>query len=234
MVHYVSLAGSFYCINKFTELIKASYFITFGDTMPILLIVGFEPFDGFTINPSEEVAKTLEGQKIGRYNIVSLVLPLDYTKALNYLDYALEKHKPKVVLCLGQANRAVITIERIAINVIATQRSDNYGNIPETDIINHEGPAAYFTNLDSHRLVKILKENDIPAEVSYYAGSYGCNWLLYNLMQHIETNSLDILATFIHLPPLPIQAIQKDIMTLATMPLELEVEALLILIDSLD
>jgi len=202
--------------------------------MPELLIIGFEPFDGFIINPSEEVAKTLEGQKVGKYQIVSLVLPLDYRKALNLLDNAMEKHKPKVVLCLGQANRAVITIERIAINALNTKRSDNYGYTPETDIIDQEGPAAYFTNLDSHRLVEILKENDIPAEVSYYAGAYGCNWLLYNLMQRIEVNNIDTLATFIHLPPLPSQAIQKDIMTLATMPLELEVEALLTIIGSLD
>ena len=202
--------------------------------MSKLLITGFEPFDGFTINPSEEVAKTLDGQRIGRYDIVSLVLPLDYKKALDLLDYALDKHEPKVVLCCGQANRAVITIERIAINILNTNRPDNYGNIPETDIINHEGPAAYFANLNPHRLVDILKENDIPAEVSYYAGAYGCNWLLYNLLQRIETNDLDILTTFIHLPPLPTQAIQKDMMTLATMPLELQVEALLTIIESFD
>ncbi len=201
--------------------------------MPTLLLTGFEPFDGFTINPSEEVAKALEGQKIGKYDIISLILPLDYKKALDLLDYSIEKHNPKVILSLGQANRAVITIERIAINALNTNRADNYGNTPESDVINHEGAAAYFANLDPHKFVEILRENEIPAEVSYYAGAYGCNWLLYNILQRIETNNLDILATFIHLPPLPIQAIQKDIMTLATMPLELEVEAMLTIIDSL-
>lgn len=202
--------------------------------MPKLLITGFEPFDGFTINPSEEVAKTLEGQKIGKYEITCLVLPLDYKKALDLLDHALEKHRPKIVLSCGQANRAVITIERIAINLLSTKRPDNYGNIPETDIINPKGPAAYFSNLDPYKLAKTLTDNEIPAEVSYCAGAYGCNWLLYNLMQRIETNNLDIKATFIHLPPLPSQAIQKDMMMLATMPLELQVEALLTIIDSLD
>ncbi|TFG31996.1 pyroglutamyl-peptidase I [Candidatus Thorarchaeota archaeon] len=202
--------------------------------MPKLLITGFEPFDGFTINPSEEVAKALEGQRIGKYDVVSLVFPLDYKNVLELLDYALEKYKPRVVLCCGQANRAVITIERLAINILNTKRPDNYGNIPETDIINYEGPAAYFANLDPHRLVDILKDNEIPAEVSYYAGAYGCNWLLYSLLQRINTNNLDTRATFIHLPPLPSQAIEKDMMSLATMPLELQVEALLTIIDSLD
>ena len=202
--------------------------------MKKLLITGFEPFDGFSINPSEEVAKTLEGQKMGKYEIVSLVLPLDYSKALDLLDYELEKQSPKVVLCCGQANRAIITIERIAINILSTKRPDNYGNIPETDVINHEGPVAYFANIDPHRLAAILKENDIPAEVSYFAGAYGCNWLLYNLLQRIETKNLDISATFIHLPPVPAQAIEKDMATLATMPLELEIEALLTIIEALE
>ena len=234
MVYHSRFAWIDNHVIQFIELIRTCCINIIGVVMPELLIIGFEPFDGFTVNPSEEVAKTLERQKIGKYNIVSLVLPLDYTKALDLLDYAMEKHKPKVVLCLGQANRAVITIERIAINALNTKRSDNYGYTPKKDIIDQEGPAAYFTNLDPHRLVKILKENDIPAEVSYYAGAYGCNWLIYNLMQRIETNNLDTLATFIHLPPLPSQAIQKDMMTLATMPMELEVEALLTIIGSLD
>ncbi|MBN2231010.1 MAG: pyroglutamyl-peptidase I [Candidatus Thorarchaeota archaeon] len=201
--------------------------------MPIVLITGFEPFDGFDINPSAEVAKILDGQRIDNYAIVGLVLPLDYTRALDILDVALERHNPAFILCCGQANRAAITIERIAINVLSNKRPDNYDNIPQTDVINHEGLAAYFANIDPHTLVEILKENEIPAEVSYFAGAYGCNWLLYNVMQRIVTNNMNIKATFIHLPPIPSQAIQKDMMSLATLPLEVEVEALMIIIDSL-
>lgn len=200
--------------------------------MATILVTGFEPFDGFTINPSEEVAKAFNGKKIDEHSLVGLVLPLDYKNALAILDEALEKHKPDYVLCCGQANRAVITIERIAINVLSTKRPDNYGNIPETDIINHKGPAAYFANLDPHVLVKFLKEDDIPADVSYFAGAYGCNWLLYNVMQRIESSNLESRATFIHLPPLPAQAIQKDMMSLATMPLDLQIRALIAIIKS--
>jgi pyroglutamyl-peptidase len=199
-----------------------------------ILVTGFEPFDGFTINPSEEVAKTLDGKMIDQHSIVGLVLPLDYKNALDILDKAIEKHQPDYVLCCGQANRAVITIERIAINVLSTKKSDNYDNIPESDIINYEGPAAYFANLEPQALAQTLKEYGIPAEVSYYAGAYGCNWLLYNVMQRIETEGLDMQATFIHLPPIPSQAIEKDLSSLATMPLEMHVNALITIIKSLD
>jgi pyroglutamyl-peptidase len=198
-----------------------------------ILITGFEPFDDFTVNPSEEVAKTLDDQQINQFTIVGLVLPLDYKNALTILDVALKKHKPEYVLCLGQANRAAISIERIAVNAISTTRPDNYENNPKTDIIEPDGPAAYFANIDAFPLVQALLDNGIPAHVSYHAGLYGCNWLLYNLMDWIETVSLDTKATFIHLPALPSQAIEKDMMSMATMPLEMQVKALEIIIRNL-
>ncbi|MHA1137264.1 MAG: pyroglutamyl-peptidase I family protein [Candidatus Thorarchaeota archaeon] len=202
--------------------------------MATILVTGFEPFNGFTINPSEEVAKALDGKIIDQHSLVGLVLPLDYKNALEVLDIALEKHKPDYVLSCGQANRAVITIERIAINVLSTKRPDNYDNTPKTDIINHEGPAAYFANLEPQKLVQILKAKEIPADVSYFAGAYGCNWLLYNIMQRIKNGELDAKATFIHLPPIPAQAIQKDMMSLATMPLDTQVDAMVEIIKALD
>ncbi|MDH4213440.1 MAG: pyroglutamyl-peptidase I [Candidatus Thorarchaeota archaeon] len=207
--------------------------MSLGDSVSKILVTGFEPFDGFLINPSEEIAKALDGKKINQHSIIGIVLPLDYKNALNILDQALHKHHPDYILCFGQANRAVITIERIAINVLSTKKTDNYNNTPETDVINFEGPAAYFANLEPQPLVQILRDKEIPADISYHAGTYGCNWLFYNVMQRIETSGLDIQATFIHLPPLPAQAIQKDIMSLATMPLDLQIEAVVEIIKSL-
>jgi len=202
--------------------------------MAKILVTGFEPFDGFIINPSEEVAKAVDGKNINQHSIVGLVLPLDYKRALGILDGTIEIEQPDYILCCGQANRAVITIERIAINILSTKKSDNYDNLPETDIINHEGPPAYFANLEPEKLVQVLIEKEIPAEVSYFAGVYGCNWLLYNVMQRIETGMIVGKATFIHLPPIPAQAIQKDMMSLATMPLETLIDALIEIIKSLD
>jgi len=199
-----------------------------------ILVTGFEPFDGFTINPSAEVAKAVDNRNINQHSVSGIILPLDYQNALEILDEAIEKQKPDYILCCGQANRAVITIERIAINVLSTKRPDNYENTPETDIINYDGPAAYFSNLGPQRLVEILRENEIPSDVSYFAGAYGCNWLLYNVMHRIETGVVDARATFIHLPPVPAQAIQKDMMSLATMPLETLVKAIVEIIKSLD
>lgn len=201
--------------------------------MKKLLVTGFEPFDGFTINPSEEVAKSIDGREVGKYSVRGIVLPVDYAKAFDVIDPVLEEHTPEIILCCGQANRAAISIERIAVNAISTKRPDNSENIPESDIIESEGPAAYFANLDPLPIVQALLDSGIPAHVSYHAGLYGCNWLLYKVMERIENGSLDAKATFIHLPPIPSQAIQKDMMSLATMPLELQVKALEVIIESL-
>jgi pyroglutamyl-peptidase len=201
--------------------------------LPTILITGFEPFDGFSVNPSEEVVKHLDDTKIDEFSIIGLVLPLDYNRALNILDVALNKHKPDYVLCLGQANRASISIERIAVNAISTKRPDNHDYTPESDVIDYDGPVAYYANIDPMPLVQALLENGIPAHTSYHAGIYGCNWLLYNVMDWVENSAPDVRATFIHLPPLPSQAIEKDMMTLAKMPLDLQLEAIQIIIKNL-
>lgn len=201
--------------------------------MKRLLLTGFEPFDGFEVNPSEEVAKAFNGYKIGKFEVTGLVLPLDYKNAMSLFDEKLEEYKPIVILCCGQASRETISIERIAVNVLSTKRPDNYGNIPDADIIDNNGPVAYFTNIDPFPLVQSLLNENIPAYVSYHAGVYGCNWLIYNVMQRIEMGIIDARATFIHLPPLPSQAIQKDMMSLATMTLELQLQAIETIIKSL-
>ncbi|MFX1482494.1 MAG: hypothetical protein ACFFCP_04810 [Promethearchaeota archaeon] len=201
--------------------------------MPTVLISGFEPYDEFTTNPSEEIVKHFDDTRINQYSIFGVVLPLDYKTAFDRIDTAIEKHRPNYILCCGQANRAAISIERLAVNAVSTKRPDNYENTPESDIINLEGPAAYFSNIDPFLLVQALLDRDIPAYVSYHAGLYGCNWLLYRIMQQIDSGSLDAKATFIHLPPLPSQAIEKDMMSLATMALELQVDAIATIIESL-
>jgi len=202
--------------------------------MPKLLAIGFEPFDGYSVNPSDELVKTINGRKIAGYDIVGTTLPLDYTTALDKLEKMLATHNPQVILCCGQASRATISIERIAINALGTKRADNYGNTPETDVIDADAPAAYYANIDPYPLVEALKVEGIPAYISYHAGTYGCNWILFNILHRIATGKIRGRATFIHLPPLPSQALEKDKMELATMPLENIIQAIEVVVQTLD
>ncbi|UCE10582.1 MAG: pyroglutamyl-peptidase I [Candidatus Thorarchaeota archaeon] len=198
-----------------------------------VLVTGFEPFDGSSMNPSAEVAKSLSGRIIGGHDVTGVVLPLDYETALKEVNKHIEEHKPDVILCCGQAGRAAISIERIAVNAISTKRSDNQGKTPEQDTISSSGEVAYFTNLDPKPLVDALDNEGIPAFVSYHAGIYGCNWLIYNIMEWISSGRLQTKATFVHIPPLPEQAIEKSQLDMPTMALELSTRALEVIIEAL-
>ncbi|MHA1908258.1 MAG: pyroglutamyl-peptidase I family protein, partial [Candidatus Thorarchaeota archaeon] len=180
-----------------------------------------------------ELVNFLKGKVIARYSIVGEVLPLDYTKAADVLRTAIEKHEPKYVLCCGQANRSAITLEQVGLNVQNIKREDNYGNKPTSYKIDEGAPAAYFATIDTHPLVEAIKAEGIPADVSYSAGTYGCNWILFNLLHWIMNQEVSTDAMFVHVPPLPNQAIEKDTMALATMPLGVTADAIRIIIENL-
>ena len=202
--------------------------------MAKILLTGFEPFDGYSVNPSEELVKHMSGMKVGSFDIIGEVLPLDYNKAKDVIRKLIETHEPRYVLCCGQANRSAITLEQVGLNVINTGKEDNYGNKPKSYIIVKGAPAAYFSSIDTHPLVDAIKAKGIPADVSYHAGTYGCNWILFSVLHWIANQEINTDAVFIHVPPLPKQAIEKGTMNLATMPLGIIADALSVLIQNLE
>jgi pyroglutamyl-peptidase len=84
---------------------------------------------------------------------------------------------------------------------------------------------AFFATINPGPLVNALHKIDIPAKTSYHAGIYGCNWLFYNLLHWNKLNNANLGIIFIHLPPLPKQALEKDD-TIPTMVLSLQIKAL--------
>ena len=202
--------------------------------MANILLTGFEPFDGYSVNPSEELVKHLNGKTIAGQKMIGKVLPLDYSKAGDVLRKLIDQHKPKYVICCGQANRSSITLEQVGLNVINTKREDNYGNKPDSFIIQSGAPAAYFSTIDTHPLAEAIKAEGIPADVSYNAGTFGCNWILFTLLHWIANQEVSTDAMFVHVPPLPEQAIEKDTMSLATIPLGIIADAIRIIIEHLE
>ena len=201
--------------------------------LPKVLLTGYEPFDGYSVNPSAELVKVLHGTRFKKFELLGKVLPLDYSQAYDELISHIDKYSPEIVLLCGQANRAAITIERIGLNAQSTTREDNYGNKPESDVIDPEAPAAYFSTLNPTPLVEALREAEIPADVSYHAGLYGCNWILFKLLRWNNKNERNIKTAFIHVLPLPSQAIEKSKYDLATMELDTLVSAFRIILKNL-
>ena len=173
---------------------------------PRVLVTGFEPFDGDTVNPAWEVARALDGERIDGARVVAAQLPCVFAGALPALDAAIARHRPRIVLALGLAgSRSAISVERVAVNLIDARIPDNAGAQPIDEPVIAGGPGAYFTRLPAKAIVADLLAAGIAAELSFSAGSFVCNQAFYGLMHRLRRQP-GVAAGFIHLPPLPDQA----------------------------
>jgi len=174
-----------------------------------LLITGFEPFGGETINPAYEAVKTLE-DKIMNTEIIKREIPTVFNKSIEVLENLIENEKPDIVICVGQAGgRYDISLERVAINIDDARIKDNEGNQPVDIKIFEDGENAYFTSLPIKRMVKKIREAGIPASISNTAGTFVCNHIMYGLLYLIDKKYPNIRGGFIHVPYLPEQVISK-------------------------
>ena len=176
-----------------------------------VLLTGFDPFGGDTLNPSWMAVEALHGQIVAGRSIVAVQLPTSFARGPRVLRAAIRKHSPELVVCVGQAGgRAQISLERVAINVDDARIADNDGAQPVDKAIVRNGPAAYFSTLPVKAMFAALREADIPAEISQTAGTFVCNRVFYALMHALaeDGNRLHdgIRGGFVHIPYMPEQA----------------------------
>jgi pyroglutamyl-peptidase len=173
---------------------------------PTVLLTGFAPFGGETINPSWDAVRPLHGKRIGGHRIVARQLPVEFGASLRSLQAAIRETKPALVLCVGQAGgRAQLSLERVAINVDDARIPDNADACPIDRPIVANGPAAYFATLPIKGMLAALRDAGIPAEVSQTAGTYVCNHVFYGLMHALRATP-SVRGGFIHIPFSPEQA----------------------------
>lgn len=193
-----------------------------------LLITGFEPFGGERINPSWEAVCRLPDE-IAEYKLTKLQIPTVFGLAANKIIQLAEQIKPKVILCIGQARgRKKITPEVVGINLRECSIADNGGNQPVDQPIRKDGAAAYFSTIPVRKIVKEVEAAGFPCELSYSAGAFVCNDVLYSLLERYKES--DILVGFIHVPLL----CEQDKEGGGSLPLEEMVKALSIAIEALE
>nr|WP_317357727.1 pyroglutamyl-peptidase I [uncultured Tyzzerella sp.] len=175
-----------------------------------ILVTGFDPFDKDIVNPAYEAVKKLPN-RIKDAEIIKLEIPTSFERSKIAIEEAIDKYSPDVVLSIGQAGgRNDITIEKVAINLIEARIKDNDGSQPLDTTIREDGETAYFTNLPIKGMVSHIKENNIPATISYTAGTFVCNSVMYNILYLINKKYNNIKGGFIHVPFLPEQAAIKN------------------------
>lgn len=169
--------------------------------MTRVLLTAFEPFGGEQVNPSQLAVQRLAALDVTGVELRSAFLPVVYYTAAQVLRAAVEEHQPDIVICVGQAGgRFGITPEKVAINRNDTVMPDNAQQAPVDEEIVPDGPVGYFTGLPVAAIVQALHAVNIPAQVSWTAGAYVCNHVFYALMHLIDTEHLDVIGGFVHVP----------------------------------
>lgn len=173
--------------------------------MRTVLVTGFEPFGGESINPSWEAVNTLQGMEIAGARIETCQLPCVFGRALEVLGEAIERHAPILVLSVGQAGgRTDLSLERVAINVDDARIADNRGAQPIDKPVVAGGPAAYFATLPVKAMLRDIKAAGLPASLSNTAGTFVCNHVMYGLLHRLAGS--EVRGGFLHIPYLPEQA----------------------------
>lgn len=176
-----------------------------------ILVTGFQPFGGESMNPAYEAVKLLP-QQIDGAALIKKEIPVVFDEGAEVVRQIIQEETPDIVICVGQAGgRAGITPEFVGINYADARIPDNAGNAPMSQPIKLDGENAYFTGLPVKAMVTAMKAENIPAAISYSAGTYVCNDVMYQLLYYINTEFKDknIRGGFIHVPFCDEQVVNK-------------------------
>ena len=174
-----------------------------------ILVTGFDPFGGETVNPALEAVKSLPSEIHGA-EVHWVLIPTVFYQSAEVLEAEINRYHPDAVLCIGQAGgRASLTPERVAINQDDARIPDNQGNQPIDTPIRLDGQAAYFSTLPIKAMVQAIKEEGLPATVSNTAGTFVCNHLMYQALYLADKKFPHMRSGFMHIPYMTEQVFNK-------------------------
>src|SRR5215831_15637696 len=152
----------------------------------MIVVTGFEPFGAHPSNPSEEIAKAVDGRVIAGQTVRAAILPVHHIEAAR-----------------AAAGLARLAFERVAVNVMDYELADNAGYRASGESCAADGPAAYFSTLPLAAILESLGREGVPAYLSNTAGTYLCNQTLYATLHTIATEGRRTIAGFMHVPLSP-------------------------------
>ncbi len=196
--------------------------------MPRVLLTAFEPYDRWKANSSWLTLVQLTQDLPKEPHITTRLYPVDFATLQARLaedlagnfDYALH---------LGQApGSSRIQLEAIGLNIggSSSQSPDQFRTLVD------DGPVAYRTSLPVSDWAVKLRRANIPAQVSFHAGTYLCNATLYLTHYLIERSSVKTQAAFIHLP-LDISQVVNEPHGTASLPVNTSAQAVRLILEEL-
>lgn len=165
-----------------------------------VLITGFEPFDGASLNPSQVVVEDFETDIAG-LEIHKLILPVVFQKSLAILKKEAFFLNPDYIICFGLNEKASeINLEALAHNLDDARICDNEGNKPEAEKIFEEGEVTLESTLPIREIEEALIAAQIPVAISRDCGRFVCNHVFYGIRHIIDEKRMRAKAGFVHLP----------------------------------
>lgn len=171
----------------------------------MILVTGFEGYGGRSANPSESVARALDGAKIGEARVSGHVLPVDFRAICRMMPDLVDTLRPRLIVSLGLwPGEPMVRIERLAANWSVFELPDNTGHRQRGRVIDN-GPDGYLSTLPADAMQAAIRAAGLPCRQSGSAGTYLCNATSYMTLHHCAQSHPDTMAGFIHLPYLPSQ-----------------------------
>ena len=175
--------------------------------MTRILLTGFEPFLGRSVNPSWEAVRQLDGEVIGGAWVRAVRVPVVYRESVRVIVEELEREPVDALVIGGLAyGRAAVNVEALAHGVGDVPWSpDNAGralaNARSDD--DESGPDALLATAPVRAIARALNAAGIPAVVSWDGGAYVSNATLYGALRYGRERMPGLRATYLHVPALP-------------------------------
>lgn len=181
-----------------------------------ILITGFVPFGNQKINPSQILIEHLQSDPQLKSICEFLVLPVDYDQAAQILSSKLKSQKWAGWIGFGQAGgRDKISLERVALNW-KEKDFNQAGDLTWTPAPLLPGAENAFINpMNLAKILAELKNNQIPSEISFSAGTYICNCVYFFANKTFQDLNSNAFSLFVHVPYL-----QEQSQSEPTMPIE--------------
>lgn len=173
-----------------------------------ILVTAFEPFLQYPINASQQLLQHWQQDTPGSQcsEFVTEVLPVDFDQAEPRLAQ-LHASPIDFAIHLGQSPKIdCFNLEMIALNLKSG---------PETAIakLNPLGPTAYASHLPLEEWCEDLREHDLPAKISFHAGTYLCNAAYFWSTEAFMERGIADRSLFVHIPLLPEDEEMRDAAT---------------------
>jgi pyrrolidone-carboxylate peptidase len=161
----------------------------------VILLTGFEPFDGRSINRSWEAVSAVAP----REGLERMRLPVDFAKLASIIPECIAR-RPRAVLLVGETPTDKLAVETIALNVIHDRRADNAGRRIVWSSVRNERPLALPATWNATAVANAIESAGVPVEISHHAGTYACNAALYHALDAAAQASLLAPIGFLHVP----------------------------------